>query len=85
MERILQYCGEETGYKQQESIIDCILDKISRELSDGHTVDLGTCFGIFNIKLRTGTLQEGSLRTPKDSRYRMIFREGGHLRKRLKL
>ena len=46
LEKILQYCSEETGYKQQEveTIIDCFLDKISQELSEGHTVDLGACF-----------------------------------------
>ena len=87
MEKILQYCSEETGYKQQEveTIIGCFLDKISQELSEGHTVDLGACFGIFSVKLRTGALQEGSPRTPKDSRYRVVFREGDHLRQRLKL
>lgn len=87
LERLLQYCSEETGYEQQEveAIIGCFLDKISQELSEGHTVDLGACFGIFSVKLRTGTLQEGSPRTPKDSRYRVVFREGNHLRQRLKL
>ena len=87
MDRLLQLCSNETGYDKQEveAIIGCFLDKISQELSEGHTVDLGACFGIFSVKLRTGTLQEGSPRTPKDSRYRVIFREGNHLRKRLKL
>lgn len=87
MERLLQYCSEETGYEHREveTIIDCFLNKISYELSEGHTVDLGDCFGIFSVKLRTGTLQEGSPRTPKDSRYRVIFREGNRLRQRLKL
>lgn len=57
MERLLQYCSEETGYGHQEveAIIDCFLDKISQELSEGHTVDLGACFGVFSVKLRTGT------------------------------
>ena len=61
MERLLQYCSEETGYKQQEveTIIGCFLDKISQELSEGHTVDLGACFGIFSVKLRTGALRRG--------------------------
>lgn len=87
MERLPQYCSEETGYEQQEveAIIDCFLDKISQKLSEGHTVDLGACFGTFSVNLRTGALQEGAPRTPKDSRYRVVFREGNHLRKRLKL
>ena len=87
MERLLQYCSKETGYEQQEveTIIVCFLDKISQELSEGHTVDLGSCFGIFSVKLRTGALQEGPPRTLKDSPYRVVFREGNHLRQRLKL
>ena len=58
MERLLQYCSKETGYEKQEveTIIGCFLDKISQELSEGHTVDLGSCFGIFSVKLRTGAL-----------------------------
>ena len=58
MERLLQYCSKETDYEQQEveNIIGCFLDKISQELSEGHTVDLGSCFGIFSVKLRTGAL-----------------------------
>ncbi len=87
MDRLLQLCSNETGYGKQEveAIIGCFLDKISQELSEGHTVDLGACFGVFSVKLHTGTLQEGSPRTPKDSRYRVIFRENNGLRQRLKL
>lgn len=87
MDRLLQYCSKETGYEKQEveTIIGCFLDKISQELSEGHTVDLGACFGVFSVKLRSGTLPEGSHRTPKDSRYRVVFRESNDLRQRLKL
>ena len=87
MEKLLQYCRETTGYEKQEvkTIIDCFLDKVSQELSEGRTADLGACFGVFSVKLRTGTLQEGSPRTPKDRHYRVIFRENSGLRKRLKL
>lgn len=87
LEELLQYCSEETGYEKQEveTIIGCFLDKITQELSEGQSVDLGACFGVFSVKLRSGILPEGSPRTPKDSRYRVVFREGNHLRKRLKL
>ena len=87
LDRLLQYCSKETGYEKQEveTIIGCFLDKISQELSEGHTVDLGACFGVFSVKLRSGTLPEGSPRTPKDSRYRVVFRESNDLRQRLKL
>lgn len=87
MEKLLQYCSTTTGYdkREVETIIGSFLDKVAEELSEGHTVDLGACFGIFSVRLRTGTLQDGSPRTQKDKRYRVIFRENSGLKKRLKL
>ena len=86
LEQPLQYCSAVTGYEEQEvgTIISSFLDKIAQELSEGHAVDLGACFGIFTVKLRTGQLQPGSPRTPKAERYHVVFRENSGLRKRLK-
>ena len=49
MEKLLQYCSTTTGYdkREVETIIGSFLDKVAEELSEGHTVDLGVCFGIF--------------------------------------
>ena len=87
MERLLQHCSTTTGYEQQAVavIVTSFLDKIAQELSEGHTVNLGADFGTFSVKLRTGAVQPGSPRTPKDSRYKVIFRENSGLKKRLKI
>ncbi len=87
MEKLLQYCSMATGYEQQTVavIVNSFLDKIAQELSEGNTIDLGENFGTFSVKLRTGAVQPGSPRTPKDSRYRVVFRENNGLKKRLKL
>lgn len=87
MEELFQYCSEQTGCELQlvERIIHSFLEKIAQELSQGQSVDLGKEFGIFHAKLRTGAVGENSPRTPKASRYRVIFRENSGLRQRLKL
>lgn len=87
MEELLHYCSTKTGYEKQivERVVDSFLSKIAQELSDGHSVDLGAGFGTFSVKLRTGKVQENSPRTPKASRYRVIFRENNGLKQQLKL
>lgn len=89
MEELLKYCSQATGYERQavEAVIGSFLDKIAQELSEGHSVDLGKNFGTFSVKLRTGheAIQKNSPRTPKESRYRIIFRENNGLKKRMKL
>lgn len=87
MEELLQYCSMMTGYEKEEveSIVNAFLEKIVEELSEGNAVDLGKDFGIFTVKLRTSNLQENSPRTPKDARYRTIFRENSGMKKRLKV
>ena len=87
MEELFQYCTARTGLEKAEveAVINAFLNKITQELSQGHAVDLGEDFGVFTVKLRTGSVPEGSTRTPKASRYRTIFRENKGMRKRLKL
>lgn len=87
MEEMLEYCSEVTGCDEKvvEKVVDAFLDKIVEELSQGNSVDLGKEFGIFSAKLRTSHLQEGSPRTPKDSRYKVVFRENSGMKRRLKV
>lgn len=87
MDEMLEYCSEVTGCEEQvvEKVVDAFLGKIVDELSQGKSVDLGREFGIFSTKLRTAHLQEGSPRTPKDSRYKVIFRENSGMKQRLKI
>ena len=87
MEELFQYCTAQTGLEKNEveAVIDVFLDKIVEELSRGNTVDLGDDFGVFTVKLRVGSVPEGSPRTPKASRYRAVFRENKGMRRRLKL
>lgn len=87
MEEMLEYCSEVTGCEEQvvEKVVDAFLDKIVDELAQGRSVDLGKGFGIFSAKLRTAHLQEGSPRTPKDSRYKVVFRENSGMKQRLKI
>ena len=73
------------GREQAEQIIALFLSEIVEELAQGHKVDLGPEFGVFSVKLRTGAAAEGSPRTPKDSRYKVIFRENSGMRKQLKI
>lgn len=77
LEQRLQYCSTVTGDEEQEvgATISSFLDKIAQELSEGHAVDSGACFGIFTVKLRTEQLQPGSPRTRKAERYHVVFRE----------
>ena len=86
MEELFQYCSAQTGCELQvvERIIHSFLDKIAQDLSQGQSVDLGKEFGVFHVKLYTGMVAENSPRTPKASRYRVIFRENSGLRQRLK-
>lgn len=78
---VLAGCREETA----DAVICTFLDLIVQELSKGNPVDLGDDFGIFTVKLRSGMPQPGSPRTPKDSRYKVIFRENKGMRQRLKV
>lgn len=87
MDELLQSCSEVTGYRKQdvEMIVGEFLEQIVQELAKGHSVDLVKGFGVFSVKLRTSKLQENSPRTPKQSHYRVFFRENNGLRKRLKI
>lgn len=87
MEEVLKYCSEVTGCEEQivQKVVDAFLDKIVDELAQGNSVDLGKEFGMFTTKLRTSCRQENSPRTPKDSRYKVIFRENSGMKKRLKI
>ncbi len=71
--------------EQAVLLLDAMLDKMANELASGQTVDLGEGFGTFEPRLREAHLAPGSPRTPKDSRYKVVFREGRNLRKRLKV
>ena len=87
MEELFQYCADRTGLEKSEveAVINVFLDKIVETLSQGNTVDLGDDFGVFTVKLRTGSVPETSPRTPKASSYRTIFRENKGMRRRLKV
>ena len=87
MEELLKRCCDETGLEKAvvETAVSSFLGQIVKELSQGHTVDLGKGFGVFTPKLRTSHLQENSPRTPKDSRYKVVFREGAEMRQKLKV
>ncbi|MCB5714511.1 MULTISPECIES: HU family DNA-binding protein [Lactonifactor] len=87
MDNLLEVCSRKTGCgrEQTEQIIALFLSEIVEELARGHKVDLGTEFGVFSVKLRTGAVAEGSPRTPKDSRYKVVFRENSGMKQRLKI
>ena len=86
MDRLLQYCCRETGYEEPviDSVVKSFLEGIAEELAAGNTVDLGETLGVFRVKPRAGNVQEGSPRTPKTPGYRVVFREGNGLKRRLK-
>ncbi len=71
--------------EQAGQVLDAILENMANALASGQTVDLGERFGVFEPRLREAHLAPGSPRTPKDSRYKVVFREGKQLRKRLKV
>lgn len=87
LDNLLERCSRKAGCRreQAEQIIALFLSEIVEELAQGHKVDLGPEFGVFSVKLRTGAAAEGSPRTPKDSRYKVIFRENSGMRKQLKI
>ena len=87
MKELIKHCSQTTEYEEivVENIITQFLAEIANELSAGHTVDLGEDFGTFSVKLRTNHLAENSPRTPKDSRYKVVFRENRGLKQRLKV
>lgn len=87
LEELLQACGEETGCgpEMADRIVTCFLNRLVEELAMGQTVDLGREFGVFSVKLRTAHLAENSPRTPKDSHYKVVFREGNGMAKKLKV
>lgn len=86
-EELLRITAEVSGADRQtaEKIVSVFLDRITEELSKGGAVDLGEDFGKFSVKLRTNHLAENSPRTPKDSRYKVVFRENKGMKKRLKV
>lgn len=86
MEEILERCIRETSCAngEAEEIIHIFLEMIVEELSLGHSVDLGEEVGEFSVRLRESHLADNSPRTPKESRYKVVFREGSGMKKRLK-
>ena len=82
MKELVERCSKATGYEGfvVESILTQFLAEIADELSAGLAVDLGENFGTFSVKLRTAHLAENSPRTPKNSRYKVIFRENKGLK-----
>lgn len=87
MKQFAERCSREAGCKESvaEKVIETFLESIAEELSQGNTVDLGADFGVFSTRLREAHLAENSPRTEKGSRYKVVFREGRELRKRLKI
>lgn len=87
MKQFAERCSREAGCKESvaEKVIEIFLECIAEELSQGNPVDLGAEFGVFTTRLREAHLAHNSPRTAKDSRYKVVFREGRELRKRLKI
>ena len=87
MKQYIKMCSQKTGCEENvaNEIIETFLDLIVEELSHGNTVDLGPEFGVFSARLRESHLTENSPRTPKDSHYKVVFREGRGMQKRLKV
>ena len=71
MGELVEHCSKVTGYVEivGESIITQFLEDITNELSAGHEVDLA----------------ENSPRTPKNSKYKVVFQENKGLKQRLKV
>lgn len=87
MNQYIEICSQKTGCEETivEQVVAAFLDSIVSELSQGNTVDLGPEFGVFSTRLRESHLADNSPQTPKDSRYKVVFREGKGLQKRLKV
>lgn len=87
MNELLAYCSHASGVDQQtvDTVIRCCFEYIVSELAKGNTVDLGDAFGTFVARLRKPHLAESSPRTPKDTRYKVVFREGKEMAQRLKV
>lgn len=87
MKQLAEKCSRKAGCPEAvaEKVIEIFLESIAEELSQGNTVDLGVNFGVFSIRLREVHLAEDSPRTGKSNRYKVVFREGRELRKRLKV
>ena len=87
MKEILDRCRAETDCSPEdiEKIVGVFLNTVTDELSQGHTVDLGPEFGEFSVRLREQKLNANSPRVPKDSHYKVVFREGSGMKKRLKV
>lgn len=87
MNQFAEKCSHEAGCTETvaEKVIEIFLEEVAEELSQGNTVDLGADFGVFSTRLREAHLAQNSPRTAKDSRYKVVFREGRGLRKRLKI
>jgi len=86
LEELQQYCADVSGYEIQEvkAVTACFLEKITEELSQGNHVDLSDDFGAFSVRLRTSHLADNSPRVPKGDHYKVIFREGKGMKRRLK-
>ena len=87
MNEYIKRCSQKTGCEEAtaEQVVKAFLDTIVEELSQGNTVDLGPEFGVFSARLRESHLADNSPRTPKDSHYKVVFREGRGMQKRLKV
>lgn len=87
MKEILKRCQEETGCSMEdvERVVCVFLNSIADELTNEHVVDLGSDFGEFSVRLRESKYSANSPRTPKDAHYKVVFREGNRLKKRLKV
>lgn len=87
MNQYIEMCSRKAGCEEAEAeqIVKAFLDTIVDELSQGNTVDLGPEFGVFSARLRESHLTDNSPRAPKDSHYKVVFREGKGMQKRLKV
>jgi nucleoid DNA-binding protein len=64
-------------------ILDDLLSHMQTAFEKGQCVDLGADFGRFSVKLSEGYRNLDSPRTPRPSRYTVVFKSASALKKRL--
>lgn len=65
-------------------VLDNLLNNMKDAFEKGQCVDLGADFGRFSVKFNEGYYNINSPRTPKPSRYTVVFKSANTLKKRLR-
>lgn len=75
--------------RMQPDTVSDVLDNLLIDMRDaferGQCVDLGADFGRFSVKFNKGYCNMNSPRTPKASRYTVVFRSANDLKKKLRV